>query len=279
MGHTLGPNSSRTRKATVGATEAFFDVATSDKLMSPPRSTTRQLNKRFQGLSKLWLCFATQFQWWNAATVIVALMASCMTSPFPARASTILGVSIETLLAESSLVFEGIVIQHQPAFLTEDGDVRTCVEFDVVDIVKGKDPRPNSLTLCFSGGTVDGMTMRIGDSVIPAVGEHGLFFVESIDLPLVNPLLGWSQGHLRIEGAVVERSASGEPVESLGGQVLSERGRPVVAFSPGSAKREAWLSEGVAAGVVEGESDDTLGALSPDEVKSQLKALLLELRR
>jgi hypothetical protein len=198
-------------------------------------------------------------------------------APARASASTILGVSVTTLLAESSLVFEGVVTHHEPAFRTAGGDVRTCVRFDVVDVVKGNDPRPHPQTLCFSGGTVDGMTMRIAESAIPAVGEHGIYFVESTDKPLVNPLFGWSQGHLRIEGAVVVRKASGEAAGSRGGRVLSERGRPVVAITPGGAQRAPWISGGVAAGVVEGSADDPFAGLPPDEVKRKLRALLKEI--
>ena len=215
--------------------------------------------------------------WCLTIAIVLGLLGRGGLAPSPASASTILGVSVVTLVAQSSLVFEGVVTDHEPAFRTTGGDGRTCVRFDVVDVVKGNDPRPHPQTLCFSGGTVDGMTMQIAESAIPAVGEHGIYFVESTDKPLVNPLFGWSQGHLRIEGALVLRKASGVAAKSRGGRVLSERGRPVVAITPGGAQRAPWISGGVAAGVVEGSADDPFAGLPPDEVKRKLRALLEEI--
>jgi hypothetical protein len=34
---------------------------------------------------------------------------------------------------------------------------------------------------------------------IPELGEHGFYFVERLQAPMVHPLVGWSQGHFLIE--------------------------------------------------------------------------------
>ena len=38
----------------------------------------------------------------------------------------------------------------------------------------------------------------------PEVGETGFYFVESAEIPMVNPLYGWDQGCLLIEPLLIE---------------------------------------------------------------------------
>ena len=191
------------------------------------------------------------------------------------QASTIAGVALERMLEDSSLVFEGVVTEHESAFETPEGSIRTCLLFEVSDVIKGDDPG-DTLRLCFSGGTVDGLTLEVTGSEIPKTGERGIYFVESTQRRLVNPLFGWSQGHFRIESVSGGPGVPGKRAAAVD-RVVTERGRPVVDLETDASPHGARLSSGVAAGVVEGESDDAQKALSPEAFKDKLRGLLGEL--
>jgi hypothetical protein len=193
----------------------------------------------------------------------------------PAAASSQRAKSVEELLTEAEAVFEGRVVGLE----VEDGvtrPIRTCARFQVLEVVKAP-PRglPATVRLCFAGGRGRAGERSVEGVHVPALGEHGVYFVESLARPLVNPLLGWDQGRFRIladpdrpEGFVA--SADGRGVAS----VDDGRGAP-----PG-------LSDGVARGVGLAEAPAaTPGAaglrrgpparpLTPDEFKQRLRALL-----
>lgn len=191
------------------------------------------------------------------------------------RASSIERVAVERMLRESSLAFEGVVTRHEPAFQTVAGSVRTCVWFDVLDVLKGATPE-EEIRLCFSGGTVGDLSFVVTGSVIPKVGEWGVYFVETTEKQLVNPLFGWAQGHFRIERSDAARGVSGKQAEPSN-RVLTYGRRPVLDLELGTTDPTLQLSAGVAAGVTEGSPKEMDGALDSEEFKLKIRALLWQL--
>jgi hypothetical protein len=129
-------------------------------------------------------------------TLSFLLILFCFHCP-PGLASSILEVDISQLVNSSESVFEGEVVSITPE-MNADGNIYTYVNFLVLDALSGTFNVGETITLRFTGGTANGLTLNIG-STIPAVGEHGVYFVESNNTPLINPLYGWSQGHYRVQ--------------------------------------------------------------------------------
>jgi hypothetical protein len=107
--------------------------------------------------------------------------------------------------------------------------------------------------------------------VIPALGEQGIYFVESLSADMLNPLLGWSQGHYLIFDDNGER------------RVSTVDNRPVVDVQPVSnipqtIKKPQALLEGdgdTATGVMTEASGLSIErAMSVDEFKSRIQALI-----
>jgi len=113
-------------------------------------------------------------------------------------ASSIQPISFDKLCDDAEFIFEGRVISIQTQQDYISGNIWTYITFDVTDILKGANPG-NTLALKFLGGSMNGISLNISDSVYPALNEHGIYFVESLTKNLVNPLLGWSQGHFIIQ--------------------------------------------------------------------------------
>ncbi len=97
--------------------------------------------------------------------------------------------------------------------------LRTEVTFEVDEVIKGN-LDSDRVTLSFLGGVADGVALRVSDLHIPELGEQGIYFVESLSQPLVNPLMGWHQGHYLIDreqgtGRAMVRTSDGKPVFDL----------------------------------------------------------------
>ena len=129
-------------------------------------------------------------------------------------ATTVRSVSMSQMAQASELVFEGRVLAQ--AAQGEGRMIRTCVSFEVLDVVKGP-PVASPLELCFSGGTRKGRTRQIHGMRHPQPGEHGIYFVETLQESRVNPLLGWEQGHFRVapDGSDSVETADGRQVVSV----------------------------------------------------------------
>lgn len=128
-------------------------------------------------------------------------------------ASTLQELSFAQVAIDAELVFEGEVIAKDPQNMA-DGSIRTFVRFAIMDVIKG-DYADDTIELSYLGGQVGTKQMRISDMDMPKVGEVGIYFVESIDQPLLSPLVGWAQGHYVIEsagGQTAVKTASGETV-------------------------------------------------------------------
>jgi hypothetical protein len=126
--------------------------------------------------------------------------------PIAVNATTILGMDIDAVAQSAELVFEGQAIQHN----TQEnaaGMVVTYVTFEVRDVVKGSFSE-QFLELKFTGGSLNGQVMEVSGLRMPALDEEGIYFVESISRDLINPLIGWSQGHYIINADEGERRIS-----------------------------------------------------------------------
>jgi hypothetical protein len=185
-------------------------------------------------------------------------------------ASTVLSMDIDALAAQAEFIFEGEVLQHSSQQDPGSGIINTYVTFAVFDVVKG-DYNGQQLELRFAGGTLGGETVEVSGLILPRVGEQGIYFVESVSRSLINPLLGWSQGHyLIVEG-------NGERLVNTVGETPVVDVRPV-ANIPRAIRRPQTI--------VESDSDAAFGvitdpgavgmvrALTADEFKSRIQQLI-----
>lgn len=185
-------------------------------------------------------------------------------------ASTVEQVDVARMLAASEVVFEGVAERHETV-LDDAGLPRTLVRFRVLEVLKGH--AGPELTLGFAGGAIGDLEYAISDLVIPPVGEHGIYFVESLRRTLVNPLYGWSQGAFRIETGAGGGSGSGRTAARE--RIATQRGRPVLDVRSTGSPSFSGLSDGVASGITEGEVSEANRALAPNDFKARLRELLL----
>ena len=155
-------------------------------------------------------------------TLLMNLTSSILLVLFLISASTgatsIQSLSFKQLSQNAELVFEGEVSEVQSELKSNKSSIVTLITFDVRDVILGNWSEP-TITLEFLGGTVEGQTMRIQALVYPQLGEHGVYFVESTHQQMVNPLLGWAQGHFKVKNDEMATS-SGQMISSLNeGQV------------------------------------------------------------
>ena len=108
-------------------------------------------------------------------------------------------MSFEEVVQNSELVFEGVVISQETRRSPLNGSPYTYFTFEILDVLKGNAPAGKYITLGFAGGTIDGKTLVVHDLQMPALSEKGIYFVESLARPLMNPLYGWQQGHYLVE--------------------------------------------------------------------------------
>ena len=199
--------------------------------------------------------------------LFAVFLALCCTA---LNATTLIGMDIDQLAADAEFIFEGEVIHTQTRKESGTGIINTYVTFSVVDVVKG-DYNADSVELKFMGGVFNNQVVEVSGLTIPELGEQGIYFVESLNRDLINPLLGWSQGHFIIKDDRGERRIStldDRPVTDIQG----------VSNIPLVIKKPQALIEGtgdVAAGVMT-ESNPIMieRALSVDVFKSRLRTLI-----
>jgi hypothetical protein len=180
-------------------------------------------------------------------------------------AASIAQVDARALARQSQLIFQGEVLATRAEQLT-NGRIYSFVDFQVEEVLAGNIQAGSVLTLRFAGGSVGDLNFSAG-VVIPRPGERGIYFVESANGRLINPLLGWSQGHFRIDADSRVLAGNGEVVVGIG---LSEGASPL------------RLSRGVARGV-ETRSRQALAAqprglkrvepITVDDFKAGIRAL------
>ncbi|MFK7862600.1 MAG: hypothetical protein AB8B95_00090 [Pseudohongiellaceae bacterium] len=204
----------------------------------------------------------------NSVLHILAL-AGTLTLALSAHGTTIIGMDIDEVAQQAEMIFEGEVIQSQALEDTNTGIINTYITFRIIDLIKG-DTVGENLELKFAGGELNGEIVEVSGSTLPRLGENGIYFVESVSEDMLNPLLGWSQGHFLINTEQGQRrvhTVSNNPVT----QVQS------VSNIPRSIKAPAELiqdDEGIAAGVtVQPRARSTSEALSADEFKRQIRTM------
>ena len=176
-----------------------------------------------------------------------------------AYATSVVEVTLEEMLQNSALVFEGRVIDvkvHENA----NRVIHTQITFEIDDVIKGE-VKGRKITLGFLGGELADRKLSIAEMQMPVLHERGIYFVESPTRKQVNPLYGWSQGHLRIE----QDPAGTE-------RVFTGSGRPVMGVEHTNCKRSGRLSKGVARGLMVGTPDEVSAALDKKEFKRLLRA-------
>lgn len=184
-------------------------------------------------------------------------------------AASVRQVAMDEMIQNSRLVFEGKVISLE-SVKTGSRRIHTYVTFSILDVIKG-DYSQDTVTLRFLGGTVGNVTMGVSDMKFPGPGEHGIYFVESLEKSQVNPLYGWSQGHFLVE-----------PDQTGMNRVLTRGRAPVTAVVRQRSAEQVEsgttvvppLSKGVASGIVAGQNSMEQNALTTDEFKRDLKNIM-----
>lgn len=183
----------------------------------------------------------------TAKRIVTALTCSslCLLTLPTASASTILGMDIDKVVADAEFVFEGAVINSETRRNNSNGIISTYVTFQINDIIKG-DYSGDSLELKFMGGEFNGEIVEVSGMRIPELAEQGIYFVESMSRDLINPLIGWSQGHF-----IINDDNGTRRVSTAGNQPVLEV--QAVSSIPSSIKKPLSLVEGstdIAAGVM-----------------------------
>ena len=196
--------------------------------------------------------------------------------------TTLISLSVNSLSEQAEFVFEGEVISVEAQRSGSRGMVNTYVTFRVIDIIKG-DAGAADIELKFLGGSLNGEVLEVNGSRLPRLGEHGIYFVESLSRDLINPLLGWSQGHYLIETV--------DGIESM----TTVDAKPIIAISPAEADSDPQTS-GVSTGAASAQSRtlsplriaadpstaegivaidrDSVTGLSPADFKREIRALI-----
>lgn len=205
--------------------------------------------------------------WQKLLLVSVAVL---MVLSLPARATTILSMEIDSLANDAEFIFEGRVVDRQALLDSATGIIHTYVTFSVDDIVKGE-YGGDLLELKFTGGEYNGQIVQVSGLRIPQLGEEGIYFLESISQDLINPILGWSQGHFIVveeNGERVVNTADKTPVTDI----------QSMANVPAAIKKPLDLIEGnsdSAAGVVTRvDAISAQPAMTADEFKSRISELI-----
>jgi hypothetical protein len=181
------------------------------------------------------------------------------------QASSIQQVGFEAMSRSAEVVFEGEITGVEARWDQSKTQIHTYVEFRLADVIKqstqGNELETGELlVLQFLGGIVGDDELRVSGLVYPELGEKGIYFVSSITRNMVNPLIGWSQGHFKINSQ---------------DSIVTNTNSAVIAVSEPSQSRAAKLSNGVAAGLqVQLSGEHVESGMSKTEFKNEvLRAL------
>ena len=153
------------------------------------------------------------------------------------RASDILEVSFDDLVTNADLIVEGRVVNVEARQDAQKPFIWTHITVEILEIIAGE-YGPSRIELAFLGGSIGGRTLNVQGMTMPELGERGVFFIESLGQRQIHPLLGWDQGHIR-----VERSPDGAD------EVKTYNRRPIVGIGQTAQQRRGALSTGVALGL------------------------------
>ncbi len=203
----------------------------------------------------------------------LTLFVSAVLVPVSASASTVLSFNFSELCERAELIFEGRVIASETRADKSRRGFATYVKFEVVEKLKGPDVG-TQLELRFSGGRFGLRSVTVSDMRVPQKGETGIYFVESVDQWLVNPLLGWSQGHF----LTMTDSEGRRGVYTAGRRAVSAIAQDAVLQSSElSQQRKVVAGTGVARGVsISQSSSFGSEALSVEAFKNRISASLKE---
>lgn len=187
------------------------------------------------------------------------------------HATSLFSMSIDEVASEAELVFEGTVIDRQSRVEFATGIIHTYITFSVTDVIKGN-YTGDQLELRFTGGEVNGEIVEVSGLTLPDASEQGIYFVESLDRDLVNPLLGWSQGHYLIvdqDGELQVTTNDHRPITSV--QARAE--------VPAALRRPQQIVDGkhaAATGVVTRDASalSVQRPLTPAQFKTRIRELL-----
>ncbi len=182
--------------------------------------------------------------------------------PIFCSATSIRQLHIDHVFDDAEVVFAGTVVNSEARWNESKSRIHTYITFAVDDLIKGK-LESRDLELRFSGGQVGEIREEVQAMVYPQLGETGIYFVERLDRPLINPLVGWTQGHFKqkkVNGEMRLFTAADEAVTG----VASQQGKKALINT---------LSDGNALGI--DTSDEHNKALYVEEFVNSLKARLL----
>lgn len=188
-----------------------------------------------------------------AALALISLV--CLTG------SSVRQTTVAEMVEHSEFVFEGRVTKIEARDDADGRRIHTYVLFEILDVIKGPS-QGASLELRFLGGTVGERTLSVTDMRLPGLGEHGIYFVESLSRNQVHPLFGWSQGHLLVLTDGDEQK-----------RVFSFDRLPVVAVEPAPRGSARGVGVGVARGLVLGERARLETAITLGQFKAHLRKL------
>jgi hypothetical protein len=183
-----------------------------------------------------------------------------------ATAATLEQRSLSDLAKGSELIVDGTVTGQKVEALGGGQGARTCFTIAVAEVVAGTSPG-KSVRLCFFGGEVDGRGYGVSGMQFPKVGERGIYLIESVHQPMLNPLIGWDQGRF----GIVKDAASGTL------KITTADGRRVTALTPEAGKPSASMTDvssedATATGIVADDGSDLRGAISRDDFVAKLRA-------
>jgi hypothetical protein len=175
-----------------------------------------------------------------------------------ASGTSVLSVAFGELVEKSEFIFEGKAVSLETRNSPINGFPETCVLFQVLDILKGN-PGPNSMELCFSGGSTGAYSLHVSEMRYPEKDEKGIYFVESLSRDQIHPFYGWSQGHFLVE----KRPEASDEV------VLTADKRPVSEIAHG-VEPATGISTGIAGGVMTLSRSNKTGGMSVESFKQRI---------
>ena len=152
----------------------------------PKRSSCKGVSLSIVDIKRMFLLISLRLRKFKPVSFAAAISMSI--SGFNLSATTILGMDIDEIANQAELIFEGEVLVRETRQNNNTGIINTYVTFQISDIVKGEF-NGDSIELKFMGGTFQEQTVHVSGLTIPSEGEHGIYFVESLNLDLINPLL------------------------------------------------------------------------------------------
>lgn len=192
-------------------------------------------------------------------TAFSLLLLCMLLIPVPAPATSVLSVTFHELVESSELVFEGTAVATENR---ESNFPRTCIRFEISDILKGEYPS-DTIELCFLGGTHGELILNVSEMQYPEPGEKGIYFVESLSSDQANPLLGWNQGHFII---LKDPDTTDEHMVTSGRKAITE-------ISEDSGRRRS-LSTGVPSNVKTAERSPGQKGMTAGEFKKKIRSML-----